>query len=150
MMDRRGFFSIDALFAVTLLLMVTGVLINLYQGRDQVVAWSSAADESKMVCEKLAAAINSVYANGENSELYIDLPATIDNHSYTLSFDPTHRQIIANIPGADIAAGTSKASVTCKNVVIENLDFSKKIWVHWVHLPGGNEWSGDNVEVTNA
>jgi hypothetical protein len=141
MMDRRGFFSIDALFAVTLLLMVTGVLINLYQGRNQVVAWSSAADESKMACEKLAAAINSVYATGQDSELYIDLPATIDNHAYTLSFDSTHRQIIADMPGVDIAEGTSKAAVTCKNVMIENLDLSKKIWVHW---------SGGDIEVMNA
>ena len=140
-MDRRGFFSIDALFAVTLLLMVTGVLINLYQGRNQVVAWSSAAEESKMASEKLAAAINSVYATGQDSELYINLPTTIDNHSYTLSFDPTHRQVIANIPGADITEGTWKAAVTCKNVLIENLDLSKKIWVHWV---------GNNIEVINA
>jgi len=141
MMDRRGFFSIDALFAVTLLLMVTGVLINLYQGRNQVVAWSSAAYESKMACEKLAAAINTVYATGQDSELYIDLPATIDNQTYTLSFDSTHRQIIAIMPGLDIAEGTSKAAVTCKNVLIENLDFSRKIWVHW---------SGNNIEVMNA
>jgi hypothetical protein len=140
MMNRRGFFSIDALFAVTLLLMVTGVLINLYQGRDQVVAWSSAADESKMACEKLAAAINSVYATGQDSELYIDLPATIDNHDYTLAFDSAHRQIIANMSEYGIAEGTSGASVTCKNVLIENLNFSKKIWVHW---------SGGNIEVTN-
>ena len=141
MMDRRGFFSIDALFAVTLLLMVTGVLINLYQGRNQVVAWISAADESKMASEKLAAAINTVYATGQDSELYIDLPATIDNHTYTLSFDSTHRQIIADMPGLDIAEGTSKAAVTCKNVLIENLDFSRKIWVHWL---------GSNIEVMNA
>jgi hypothetical protein len=141
MMNRRGFFSIDALFAVTLLLMVTGVLINLYQGRDQVVAWSSAADESKMACEKLAAAINSVYATGQDSELYIDLPATIDNHAYTLSFDSAHRQIIANMSEYGIAEGTSGAAVTCKNLLIENLDFSKKIWAHW---------SGGNIEVVNA
>jgi hypothetical protein len=141
MMERRGFFSIDALFAVTLLLMVTGVLINLYQGRNQVVAWSSAADESKMACEKLAAAINTVYATGQDSELYIDLPATIDNHTYTLSFDPTHRQIVADMPEYDIAGGTSGAAVTCKNVLIENLDLSRQIWVHW---------SGNNIEVMNA
>ena len=141
MMGRRGFFSIDALFAVTLLLMVTGVLINLYQGRDKVVAWSSAADESKMACEKLAAAINTVYATGQDSELFIDLPAAIDNYSYTLSFDSTHRQIVADMPGADISAGTSKAAVTCNNILIENLDPSKKIWVHW---------SGGNIEVMNV
>ena len=140
-MDRRGFFSIDALFAVTLLLMVTGVLINLYQGRNQVVAWSSAADESKMACEKLAAAINTVYATGQDSELYINLPATIDNQTYTLSFDSTHRQIVADMPEYDIAEGTSKAAVTCKNVMIENLDFSRKIWIHWL---------GSNIEVMNA
>jgi hypothetical protein len=141
MMNRRGFFSIDALFAVTLLLMVTGVLINLYQGRDQVVAWSSAADESKMACEKLAAAINSVYATGQDSELFIDLPASIDNQNYSIYFDPTHRQVVADMSGYGIAKGTSGAAVTCKNVLIENLDFSKKILVHW---------SGGDIEVMNA
>jgi len=141
MMDRRGFFSIDALFAVTLLLMVSGALLNVYEGRDQAAAWIGTSNEAKMVCEKLAAAINTVYATGPASELYLDLPATIDNYAYTISYDSTHRQIIAEVPELDIAGSTSKASVACKNILLENLDPSKQIRVRW---------SGGNIEVMNA
>lgn len=137
-MDRRGFFSIDALFAATLLLMVWGTLLNLYEGRNQAIAWISADGEAKMVCEKLAAAIDTVYSNGPTLELYINLPATIDNYTYTLSYDSTNRQIIAEVP----EVGTiSKAAVICKNILLENLDPSRQIKVHWLN---------DNVEVTNA
>jgi hypothetical protein len=141
MIDRQGFFSIDALFAVTLLLMISGVILNLCEGRAQAVAWSSAANEAKMACEKLAAAINTVYADGPASELYINLPATIENHAYTISYDSTHRQIIAEVPGVEVTERTSKAAVACKNVMLENLDLSRRIRVRW---------SGGNIEVMNA
>ena len=141
MMDRRGFFSIDVLFAVTLLLMVSGALLNLYEGRSQAVAWIGASGEAKMACEKLAAAINTVYADGPASELYLRLPATIDNHAYTISYDSTHRQIIAEVPGVGVTESTSKAAVACKNIVLENLDPSGQIRVRWL---------GGNIEVTNA
>jgi len=141
MMDRKGFFSIDALFAVTLLLMISGVLLNLYEGRGQAAAWSSTANEAKMACEKLAAAINTVYASGPDSELYLDLPTTIDNYVYTLSYDSSHRQIIAEMPELGITERTSKAAVACKNIQLENLDFSRQIWVRWL---------GGNIEVMNA
>jgi len=141
MMDRRGFFSIDALFAVTLLLMVSGTLLNLYEGRGQAAGWISASGEAKMTCEKLAAAINTVYADGSASELYLRLPATIDNYVYTISYDPTHRQIIAEVPEVGITERTSKAAVACKNIMLENLDPSRQIRVRWLN---------GNVEVTNA
>lgn len=137
-MDRRGFFSIDALFAVTLLLMVSGMLLNLYEGRNQAAAWISAGGEVKMVCEKLAAAINTVYSNGPALELYINLPATIDNYAYTISYNSTNRQIIAEVPEVGV---TSKAAVACKNILLENLDLSKQIGVHWLN---------NNIEVVNA
>ena len=140
-MDRRGFFSIDALFAVTLLLMVSGALLNLYEGRGQAAAWIGAGNEAKMACEKLAAGINSVYATGPASELYLNLPATIDNYAYTISYDSTHRQIIAEVPELSITESTSKAALACKNILLENLDPSERIWVHW---------SGNSIEVINA
>jgi len=140
-MDRRGFFSVDALFAVTLLLMISGGLLNLYEGRGQAAAWINAANEAKMACEKLAAAINTVYAAGPASELYLNLPATIDNYTYTISYDSTHRQIIAEVQELGITERTSKAAVACKNILLENLDFSRRIRVRWL---------GGNIEVMNA
>ncbi|KUO39751.1 MAG: hypothetical protein AVW06_00240 [Hadesarchaea archaeon DG-33-1] len=140
-MNSRGFFSIDALFAVTLFLMISGALLNLYEGRSQAVAWIGANSEAKMACEKLAAAINTVYANGSASELYLNLPATVDNYAYTISYDSTHRRIIAEVPEIGITESTSKAAITCKNVLLENLDPSRQIKVRW--LDG-------NIKVTNT
>jgi hypothetical protein len=91
-----------------------------------------------MACEKLAAAIDTVYSNGPALELCINLPATIDNYAYTISYDSTNRQIIAEVPGVGV---TSKAAVACKNILLENLDPSRQIRVHWLN---------DNIEVANA
>ena len=140
-MDRRGLFSIDVLFAMTLLLTVVGTLSNVYQGRDEAATWIGAGEEASVVCEKLAAAVNTVYANGSTSELYINLPDTIRGNSYTISFDNTRREITIEVPDVGITGRAAKAMTSCKNVAFGSLDPSKRVRVRW---------SGGNVEVTNA
>lgn len=130
-MDRRGLFSVDALFAVTLLLTVVGTLTNLYDGSTQTATWASAGGEAKLTCEKLAAAVNTVYANGSSFELYVELPATIQNRAYTISLDNSKQEISIEVPGAGVTGSTAKATVTCKNFTSSTLTPSNRVKVYW-------------------
>ena len=129
--DNRGFFSIDALFAVTLLLMVSASFLNLYDGRNQAAELMGARLGAKMIGEELAAAINTVYANGSSFELRVDLPENIGSFSYRVTFDNTVRQISVE----NSAWGAVYVGVVCKNVknfVLERENLETTLRVHWV------------------
>lgn len=129
--DNRGFFSIDALFAVTLLLMVSASFLNLYEGRNQAAELMGARLGAKMIGEELAAAINTVYANGSSFELRVDLPENIGGFSYRVTFDNTVRQISVE----NSAWGAVYVGVVCKNVknfVLGRENLENTLRVHWV------------------
>ncbi len=129
--DNRGFFSIDALFAVTLLLMVSASFLNLYEGRKQAADLMGARLGAKMIGEELAAAINTVYANGSSFELRVDLPENIGGFSYRVTFDNTVRQISVE----NSAWGAVYVGVVCKNVknfVLGRENLENTLRVHWV------------------
>ena len=128
---ERGFFSIDALFAVTLLLMVSSSFLHVYEGRRGAAELMSARLEAKIVGEKLAAAINTVYANGSNFEIDVDLPQKIGSHLYKIEFDNIARQVVVE----NSAWGTVGVGVVCKNVwdfVLDRENLENTIRVHWV------------------
>ena len=129
--DNRGFFSIDALFAVTLLLMVSASFLNLYEGRKQAADLMGARLGAKMIGEELAAVINTVYANGSSFELRVDLPENIGGFSYRVTFDNTVRQISVE----NSAWGAVYVGVVCKNVknfVLGRENLENTLRVHWV------------------
>ncbi len=128
---ERGFFSIDALFAVTLLIMISSSFLHVYEGRKEAAELMGARLEAQIVGEKLAAAINTVYANGANFELDIDLPLKIGSYFYKIEFDNTTRQVLVE----NSAWGTVGVRVVCKNVwdfVLERENLENGIRVHWV------------------
>jgi len=128
---ERGFFSIDALFAVTLLLMISSSFLHVYEGRRGAAELMSARLEAKIIGEKLAAAINTVYANGSNFEIDVDLPQKIGSYFYNIEFDNTARQVVVE----NSAWGTVGVGVVCKNVwdfVLERENLENTIRVHWV------------------
>ncbi len=128
---ERGFFSIDAMFAVTLLLIISASFLNIYEGRNEAAGLMSARLEARTIGEKLAAAINTVYADGPNFELRVDLPSKIGSYFYQISFDNTQRQILVE----NSAWGTVGVVVVCKNVenfVLGHDNLENTILVHWV------------------
>lgn len=138
--DTRGFFSIDALFAVTLLLMISASFLNMYEGRKQAAELMSARLGAKLVGEKLAAVINTVYANGPDFELRVDLPENMGNYRYQITFDNTVRQISVE----NSAWGAISVGVICKNVVNfvlgpENLENTLRVY-----------WEENQIKVVNA
>lgn len=143
-LNCRGFFSIDALFAFILLVTISSVLLNASESRTEAVEWMSAAHEADMVAEKLAAMIDTVYANGANGpdfELRFNLPETIAGSNYIVSFDSENGEVLVDVPDAGVTSNVAKASVVPRNVVFGSIDPGEKVVVRW---------TDGNIEVVNA
>jgi hypothetical protein len=128
--DRRGFFSIDAMFALTLLIIVSTSFLNVYEGRKLAAQQMGLALEGKQVGEKLAAAINTVYANRENFELYVELPENIEGYNYTITFDNVSQKISVE----NSIWGVSVSMVTCEDIEDFTLgleNFENDLRVYW-------------------
>ena len=111
--------------------MVSSSFLHVYEGRRGAAELMSARLEAKIVGEKLAAAINTVYANGSNFEIDVDLPQEIGSHFYKIEFDNAARQVVVE----NSAWGTVGVGVVCKNVwdfVLERENLENTIRVHWV------------------
>lgn len=128
--NNRGFFSIDALFAVTLLLLVSASFLNMYEGRKQATEVMGAKLEAKLVGEKLAAALNTVYANGSNFELLLDLPENAGDYGYQITLDNSTRQISVE----NSAWSAVSVVIVCNNVenfVLDSENLGKTVRVYW-------------------
>jgi len=129
-LGNKGFFSVDALLALFLLLTVSLALVNTYQAREDVASWIGARGEAKMVGEELAGAINTVYANGPDFEIRLNLSENVGGNPYRITFDNSTRQISAE----NSAWGTVNVRVIPKNVenfVLEPEDLESTIRVYW-------------------
>ncbi|MEW6592291.1 MAG: hypothetical protein AB1305_01170 [Candidatus Hadarchaeota archaeon] len=85
--ENSGFFSIDAMFALTLMMLISTSFLNVYEVRKQAAELMGAKLEARMVGEKFAAVINSVYPNGDNFEIRMNLPENVGVYSYRIVFD---------------------------------------------------------------
>ena len=112
MIGKRGFFSIDAFFALTLLLVVSASFLNVYQGREVLAETANDRLNAKIVAEELASAINATYAGGPSFEFRANLLENLGGHTYRIVFDNSSRQISVE----SSAWGAFKIGVVCKNV----------------------------------
>jgi hypothetical protein len=129
--EKRGFFSVDALFALTLLLIITASFMNVYEGRRGAAERIDERLEAKIIGEKIAAALNTTYTAGANFELSIDLPENIGGHTYQITFDNADLQISVISP----RLGTIRVGNACKNVanfVLGPENLGNNIQVYWV------------------
>jgi len=137
--ENSGFFSIDALFALMLLLLISASFLNVYEGRKKSAELIGASLEAKMIGDKLASAINTVYANGPNFSLNINLPEKIGNYSYRIFFDNNTRQIsIENSNWESV-----KVMVLCKN--IKNFELYQENLKKQIRV----SWEGTQIMVVN-
>lgn len=118
------------MFAVTLLLLISASFLNMYEGRKQTAELIGARLEAKLVGEELAAAINTVYANGSNFELRVNLPENFGTYFYQITFDNTLRQISVE----NSAWGAVRVLVVSENVrnfVLGTDNLENTIRVYW-------------------
>lgn len=128
--ERKGFFSIDALFALTLLLVITTSIMALSEVRRKSAEVIETKLEAEIIADRLVAAINSVYANGPNFSLNIKLPENIGPHSYRILSDNSVGLLTVEIANGE----TVTINVACKkfqNFVLERENLSKKIQIFW-------------------
>jgi hypothetical protein len=128
--DDRGLFSVDVMFALLLATSIALSFLNVYGGRSQAAELMGARLEAKLVGEKLAAAINAVYAGGENFELFVALPENLNGYSYLITFIGAERQISVE----NSAWGTVRVTVPFENVEIPMLEsgtFENALRVYW-------------------
>ena len=127
---NKGFFSIDALLALMLLLMVSTSFLNLYEKRKRSAESIGTNLEAKMVGDKLAAAIDTVYVNGPNFRLSLELPENVGAFSYRIRSDNLARLIIIENPNCEPV----KALLICKNFknfVLDRENLGKRIQIFW-------------------
>lgn len=142
-LGRRGSFSIDAFFALLLLLTASTMLLNAAQGGGQIANKNVATQEADLTAEKLAAAINTVYANDPSFELCIELPDNIrvinedyvaSYENYTISLDLNSREIfIADLEG--VSSEVVRVPIIPQNIYDFDLgpeNLSSSIRISWI------------------
>lgn len=139
-LEERGFFSIDAFFALVLLITISGMLLSAAQGSEQIARETTQLQEADMIVEKLAGAINTVYTNGSSFELQVDLPDNIVGENYTVSFNRENREVyIKDLEG--VSSDVARASIIPNNLYDfelnrENLENTIRVY-----------WPDDNIGV---
>ncbi len=142
MKDKKGFFSIDAFFALLLLITVATSLITISQRNNDMAEETSKVVIKDMTAEKLAGVINSVYANGarlkrsENDyfSITVILPENILGENYTLYLDKENRTIVVENSEGGLKKPIGKASIVPNNIDSFRLkpeNLSNKIRIFW-------------------
>ncbi|KXA94788.1 hypothetical protein AKJ65_03420 [candidate division MSBL1 archaeon SCGC-AAA259E19] len=129
---EEGFFSIDALFAIILLLLTLTTLVSLYQGRRSMVRATRERLEGEMIVQKLAGAVNVVHAGGEPLTLNIHLKENIGGKNYTVQFDEGEREISIRFIGDGQNYPVAEASVVVDQLDLSGLEnVARKIRICW-------------------
>lgn len=133
--DDRGFFSVDAFFALLLLITVASGLLTLAQESKESAQEIARLYKQDMSAEKLAAAINTVYAKGSPLELRFTLPENTLGEKYSLYVSSENRIIIVENSQNGLSLPIAKAHIIPTNLPSLTLGYdnlSKTILIKWV------------------
>lgn len=128
-LKNEGFFSIDALFAIIMLLLAVSSLVNIYQGRSQMAQETRINLEGRITSEKIAGAINMIYASEGPLKLKIDLPQDLTGKEYTTDFGD-HSVFVEN-SAAGLSSDLTSAAIIFDRIKKEDKDLSEKIEIYW-------------------
>lgn len=140
--DDRGFFSVDAFFALLLLITVASGLLTIAQESKERSQDIARLYEQDMSAEKLAAAINTVYAKGSSLELRINLAENALGENYSLRLDTKNHMIIVENSQNGLSSPIGKAHIIPINlptITLGHDNLSKTILI---------QWADDNMKVT--
>jgi len=135
--EEKGYFSIDAVFALLILVAVSSTfLVGARQSR-VMARETSTQIEQKMALEKIAAGVNKVYANGyrddENFELKLDMKENILKNNQRIQVDVKEGFLyVKNLD--DNSISPIKASIiplNVENFSLDSDDMSKKLRIFW-------------------
>lgn len=80
--DSRASLNVDFVLSLFLLLVVVGGILGTVQIRLETVEKSDEAVQARLISEKVASAIEEVYAAGEGHEIIIEMPGNIEGSPY--------------------------------------------------------------------
>jgi hypothetical protein len=80
--DSRASLNVDFVLSLFLLLVVVGGILGTVQIRLETVEKSDEAVQARLISEKVASAIEEVYAAGEGHEIRIEMPGNIEGSPY--------------------------------------------------------------------
>ncbi len=148
--DEKGYFSIDAVFAVLILVAVSSTFITGARQNKAMAKETSAQIEQKMALEKIAGGINKVYANGygegKTFEMKMDVKENILEDNQRIMVNTENRFLYIK----DLADGSIspiKANIIPSNIENFSLNpdnLSGKILIKWgeenIRLKGVRGW----------
>ena len=140
--NSKGFFTVDAFMALFLLTTVVTALLSTYEARMEVADSLGLNMEAKMVCEKIAAAVDAVYVGGPGLSLRFELSRGV-RENFVVYFDRDERAIVAENSEMGVSGAVTRAPVVCNNV----LDF--ELWPENLRRTIVVRWVGENIEVGN-
>jgi len=140
--NSEGFFTVDAFMALFLLTTVVTALLSTYEARMEVADSLGLSTEAKMVCEKIAAAVDAVYRDGPSLSLRFELSRGV-RENFVVYFDRDGRAIVAENSEMGVSGAVARAPVVCSNV----LDF--ELWPENLRRTIVVRWVGENIEVGN-
>jgi hypothetical protein len=80
--DSRASLNVDFVLSLFLLLVVVAGIMGTVQIRLETVEKSDEAVQARLISEKVASAIEEVYAAGEGHEIRIEMPGNIEGSPY--------------------------------------------------------------------
>jgi hypothetical protein len=80
--DSRASLNVDFVLSLFLLLVVVGGIMGTVQVRLETVQKSDEAVQARLISEKVAYAIEEVYASGEGHEINLEMPGNIGGSQY--------------------------------------------------------------------
>ena len=148
--NEKGYFSIDAVFAVLILVAVSSTFVTGARRNKAMAKETSAQIEQKMALEKIAGGIDKVYANGygddKTFEMKMDVKENIleDNQEIMVN---TKERFLYIKDSADSSISPIKANIVPSNIENFSLDsdnLSGKVLITWgkenIKLRGVEGW----------
>ncbi|WP_342819056.1 hypothetical protein [Candidatus Hadarchaeum sp.] len=111
------------------MVIVATSLITLSEGRRKSAEAIEIHLEAKMIGDRLAAAMNSVYVNGPNISLSLKLPENIGPYPYRVFSDNS-----VGLLTVESSVEVVEINTVCKNFknfVLERENLTKKIQIFW-------------------
>lgn len=133
----RGFFSLDFILALTVILTTFSSVFMIYQNWKGLARGLGAQVGARAVCQKLATAVNMVYSNhpreNENFLLRFFLPPTLSGMDYEVSFSDNRIWVSGEF-------GSVCVLVCYDNVLVQIDNYLKPVVA---------KWTAGRVEVRN-
>lgn len=94
--DQSATLNIDFLISMLFLLMITSSIICIAEGRLITAEKTEQLAEARLICEKVAHAIEVTYSGGEGHEIKIEMPSSLKGSDYAVKVNQSGVLVMVN------------------------------------------------------